>query len=145
LARVDGSPYRLGHAADAARIMSDSDDDFTAEEVAMNLGLSVHPEGGYARQMQGQDPETQRVSCYRLLTADMEHPWSPMDIEELWTCYMGSPLMLEIATGGPVHQQVSLAGDGQWLSAPPGAWVRVVPQGAWTLAARIGKQDPLVH
>jgi len=125
--------------------MSDSDDDFTAEEVAMNLGLSPHPEGGYFRVMQGQDPVSPRVSSYRLLVAGDEPQWCPMDIEELWTCYMGAPLALEIATGGPVHREMSNAGDGHWMSAPAGAWVRLVPQGSWTLACRIGKPDPLMH
>ena len=126
--------------------MSQSEDDFTPEEVATNLGLTPHPEGGYARQMVGQDGETGRVSCYRLLVAGDDEPqWCPMEAEELWTAYMGSALVLEIATGGPVHREVSEVGQGQWLSAPAGAWVRVVPQGPWTLAGRIGKPDPLVH
>ena len=123
-----------------------SDDDFTAEEVAMNLGLSPHPEGGYAGQMAGQAPDAERISAYRLLVAGDEQPqWRPMDTEELWTAYMGASLVLEIATGGPVHREVSEAGQGQWLSAPAGAWVRLIPQGPWTLAGRIGKPDPLVH
>lgn len=125
--------------------MSESDDDFTAEEVAMNLGLTPHPEGGYARQTVAQDADASRVSCYRLLVAEDDPQWRPMEVEEMWTAYMGSPLLLEIATGGPVHGEISQVGEGQWLSAPAGAWVRVIPQGPWTLAGRIGKPDPLIH
>lgn len=125
--------------------MSDSEDDFTAEEVAMNLDLSPHPEGGYFRLFPGQEPDAERVATYRLLIADSDPQWVPMDQEELWTCYMGGPLVLEIATGGPVHSEASSAGDGQWMSAPAGAWVRLVPQGAWALAGRIAKPDPQFH
>lgn len=126
--------------------MSDTDDDFTAEEVAMNLGLTPHPEGGYVRMMMGQEADAERVSSYRLLVSGDEEPkWKPMESEELWTAYMGSALVLEIATGGPVHREISNPGDGNWMSAPAGAWVRLVPQGPWSLAARIGKPDPLLH
>ena len=125
--------------------MSDSEDDFTAEEVAMNLGLSPHPEGGYFRLFPGQEPDAERVATYRLLLADSDPQWVPMDQEEMWTCYMGGPLRLEIATGGPVHSESSNAGDGHWMSAPAGAWVRLVPQGAWALAGRIAKPDPQLH
>lgn len=111
----------------------------------MNLGLSPHPDGGYHRVLPGQDPSSERVSSYRLLLAAQDVPWSPMDSEELWTAYMGAPLRLEIATGGPVHAELSKAGEGQWLTAPAGAWVRLIPQGPWTLAGRIAKPDPLVH
>lgn len=125
--------------------MSDTDDDFTADEVAMNLGLSPHPDGGFYRILPGQDAHAERISSYRLLLSNDDVQWQPMDSEELWTAYMGAPLRLEIATGGPVHGEQSLAGEGHWLSAPAGAWVRLIPQGPWTLAGRIAKPDPQLH
>lgn len=125
--------------------MSDSDDDFTAPEVAMNLGLSPHPEGGFHRMLPGQDASAAKVASYRLLVAGEEPKWQPMESEELWTVYMGAPLVLEIATGGAVRREQARAGEGHWMSAPAGAWVRLVPQGAWTLAGRIAKPDPPVH
>lgn len=124
--------------------MSDSDD-FTAEEVAMNLGLTPYPGGGFYRLFPNQEPDAERVVAYRLLIGGEDPQWTPMESEEMWTAYMGAPLTLEIATGGPVHCETANPGDGQWLSAPAGAWVRVVPQGAWTLAGRIAKPNPLVH
>lgn len=125
--------------------MSDGDDDFTADEVAMNLGLAPHPAGGFYRILPGQEADAEKIASYRLICTDQDPQWMPMDGEEMWTAYMGAPLVLEIATGGPVMREASKAGDGHWMTAPSGAWVRLVPQGPWTLAGRIAKPDPLVH
>ena len=125
--------------------MSDTDDDFTAEEVAMNLGLTPHPDGGYYRVLPHQEPHAEQVASYRLLLAQDDPQWVPMEAEEMWTAYMGSTLVLEIATGGPVHTETSMSGEGHWMSAPAGAWVRLIPQGPWTLAGRIAKPDRQLH
>ena len=112
--------------------------DFSADEVIANLSLSPHPEGGHFRPM-ARDPGlaacgSEAATAYRLLTADDEHDWRPVEQTEIWAYYMGAPLELEIATDQGL-QPLVLGPDRPQIAAPAGAWRRMRSQGDGSLAA----------
>ncbi|MET4684967.1 cupin domain-containing protein [Brevundimonas faecalis] len=115
--------------------------DFTLEEVVGNLSLARLSGGGWGRVMGevGAVPAPgERVSAYRLLTHEAAEDWRAVEVEELWTAYMGAALALETATETGVRHSTIEAGSGAWARIPAGGWLRIRPLGDWCLAGRIG-------
>lgn len=78
------------------------------------------------------------VSAYRLLTPETSDDWRAVEVEELWTAYMGAALEVELATEAGVRRETLTAGSGQWATVPAGGWFRIRVVGGWCLAGRIG-------
>ncbi len=83
------------------------------------------------------------VSAYRLLTPEMSDDWRAVEVDELWTAYMGAALEVELATKAGVRRETLTAGSGRWLTVPAGGWVRMRVVGGWCLAGRIGTDQGL--
>lgn len=114
--------------------------DFTVEEVIGNLGLQALDDGVWERAMAaagGAEP-CAVVSAYRLLTPEASRDWRAVEVEELWTVYMGAALEVELATEAGVRLETLAAGSGRWLTVPEGGWIRTRAIGGWCLAGRIG-------
>ena len=112
---------------------------FTLEEVVESLGLQPLSGGGWGRLMgAGTSEPSGVVSAYRLLTPNAPSDWRAVEVEELWTAYMGAPLEVELATEAGVRRETLTAGSGRWLTVPAGGWVRTRVVGGWCLAGRIG-------
>lgn len=113
--------------------------DFTLEEVIESLGLRPLGGGGWGRLMgPGTSEPGEKVSAYRLLMPDAPSDWRAVEVEELWTAYMGAALEIELATEAGVRRETLTAGSGRWLTVPAGGWVRTRVVGGWCLAGRIG-------
>lgn len=113
--------------------------DFTLEEVIESLGLRPLGGGGWGRLMGlGASEPGETVSAYRLLTPDAPSDWRAVEVDELWTAYMGAALEVELATEAGVRRETLTAGSGRWLTVPAGGWVRTRVVGGWCLAGRIG-------
>ncbi|RJT21764.1 hypothetical protein D5I55_14970 [Chakrabartia godavariana] len=118
--------------------------DFTLEEVVESLGLRPLGDGGWGRLMgPGASEPGETVSAYRLLTPDAPSDWRAVEVEELWTAYMGAALEVELATKAGVRRETLTAGSGRWLTVPAGGWVRTRVVGGWCLAGRIGTDQGL--
>lgn len=114
--------------------------EFTVDEVIDGLGLRPVENGGWGRVMaagEGAAPSGV-VSAYRLLTPDAPSDWRAVEVQELWTAYMGAALEVELATEAGVRRETLTAGSGWWLTVKAGGWVRTRVVGGWCLAGRIG-------
>ena len=114
--------------------------DFTVEEVIDSLGLCPLGDGGWERAMAAADGAEPRgvVSAYRLLTPETSHDWRAVEVEELWTAYMGAALEVELATESGVRRETLAAGSGRWVTVPAGGWFRARALDGWCLAGRVG-------
>lgn len=113
--------------------------EFTVDEVIDNLGLRPLADGGWERVMAVDGAEPRGVvSAYRLLTPETSDDWRAVEVEELWTAYMGAALEVELATEAGVRRETLTAGSGQWATVPAGGWFRIRVVGGWCLAGRIG-------
>ncbi len=118
--------------------------DFTLEEVVESLGLRPLGGGGWGRLMgAGTSEPGATVSAYRLLTPETLDDWRAVEVEELWTAYMGAALEVDLATEAGVRRETLTAGSGRWLTVPAGGWVRTRVVGGWCLAGRIGTDQGL--
>lgn len=116
--------------------------DFTLEEVVESLGLRPLGDGGWGRLMgAGSSEPGETVGAYRLLTPDAPSDWRAIEVEELWTAYMGAPLEAELATETGVRRETLASGSGLWITIPPGGWLRMRAVGGWCLAGRIGTEQ----
>jgi len=116
--------------------------EFTVDEVIDSLGLRSLENGGWGRVMAvGEGTALSGVvSAYRLLTPDAPSDWRTIEVEELWTAYMGAALEVELATEAGVRCETLTAESGRWLTVPEGGWVRTRVVGGWCLAGRIAME-----
>ncbi|MCO8017660.1 cupin domain-containing protein [Brevundimonas diminuta] len=119
--------------------------EFTVDEVIDSLGLKPLENGGWGRVMAAGEETAPSgvVSAYRLLTPEMSDDWRAVEVDELWTAYMGAALEVELATKAGVRRETLTAGSGRWLTVPAGGWVRTRVVGGWCLAGRIGTDQGL--
>ncbi len=113
----------------------------SAADVAAQLRLLPHPEGGFYREtFRDVDPAGGRgrlTLIYFLLTGDRPSAWHKVDAVETWHFYDGAPLLLSI-TGADDVVDVRLGhdlDDGLVPQAvvPAHAWQRAASLGAWSL------------
>ncbi len=116
----------------------------TAREVAAQLGLSPHPEGGWFVETFRDHAEpggrAASTAIYYLLEAGQVSVWHRVkDAAEVWHHYAGPPLKLSLAPVlGGARQDIVLGRDlgaGQRPQAvcPRGVWQSAASLGAWSL------------
>ena len=116
----------------------------TAEKIVRLLDLAPHPEGGWFREsfrdVPGPDGRARSTAIYYLLAEGARSHWHRVtDAVEVWHCYAGAALDLDIAPyEGGRAQRIVLGGDlglGELPQAvvPAGWWQSAVCLGDWTL------------
>ena len=115
---------------------------YSADDVVAMLGLALHPEGGYYREMYRdaamlEDGRSHSTAIYFLLTHEKDLHWHKVDAPEIWHWYGGAPLVLEVFDGHAVAK-VRLSGnlmDGERPQAvvPANQWQAAKTLGDWTL------------
>jgi uncharacterized protein len=114
----------------------------SASDIIRLLDLKPHPEGGYFREMfrdrrHVESGRTASTAIYFLLARGQRSHWHRVDAVEVWHCYAGAPLALEIAQEGRVDQLVLgsdlTSGQRPQIVVPAHAWQAVRSLGDWTL------------
>ncbi len=106
------------------------------------LGLVLHPEGGWYREVYRSSrqlpldngPRSALTTIYYLLERGQVSRWHVTDADEAWHFYSGGPL--ELLAYEPRRRELvrHVLGDGQ-----SGSWVAVVPAGWWQAARPVGE------
>lgn len=119
-----------------------------AAELARELGLMPHPEGGLYREAfrsespvypaDGRGPRAAITGIYFLLPAGAVSRWHRVQSDELWHFYEGAPLELWVAppSGHPIQQHsLGPCGDTRrpMLTVRAGWWQAARSTGAYTL------------
>ena len=119
-----------------------------AAELADELGLAPHPEGGLYREVHrsessvypadGRGSRPAITGIYFLLTAGAVSRWHRVQSDELWHFYEGAPLELWFATPSGDRIEPHLLGTCSdtrqpMLSVPAGWWQAARSTGAYTL------------
>lgn len=120
----------------------------TWQQVAQQLALEPHPEGGFYRET-FRDTATVAggracsTAIYFLLPEGIVSRWHRVDAAEAWHWYSGAPLRLSEADGETApdliaarHVQLGnnlLAGERPQHVIPAGVWQQAQSLGAWTL------------
>jgi uncharacterized protein len=117
-----------------------------ARELIAGLGLRVHPEGGYYREIYRSRDRVQRdgaehgalTSIYFLLAAGQHSRWHVVGLDEVWHFLAGDPLeLITYEPGQPAAERVllgPLAGPGEPFAAVPrDIWQAARPTGDYSL------------
>ncbi len=101
------------------------------EEVLALLDLAPHPEGGYYRQTWADGSGS---AIYYLLPGTEWAAWHRVrDRVEIWHCYAGAQLELQIAKETVVLGTDLSAGHRPQAIVPADTWQRARSLGTWTL------------
>jgi uncharacterized protein len=126
----------------AAKTVSESVRQLSAEQVIRLLELEPHPEGGHFRETFrdacGPDGRAISTAIYYVLAAGERSHWHRVDAAEVWHWYAGDPLELSISeTGAEAIIRIlghDLAADARpQATVPAGAWQSACSLGAWSL------------
>jgi predicted cupin superfamily sugar epimerase len=117
----------------------------SADEVIRELGLSLHPEGGWYRESfrdeaTSSDGRARSTAIYFLLRAGETSHWHRIDAAEIWLWHAGGPLSLSISIDGGQSDSHRLGADlasGERPQAvvPAHAWQSAKTLGDWTLVS----------
>ena len=117
----------------------------SAAEIATQLGLAPHPEGGWYRETFRHSPEDgsrgDLTAIYFLLDDGPGSAWHRVtDGDEVWCFHEGDPLELTIETAtGEEHVTIlgpSVGADHELQAVVPrGAWQKARSLGAWSLVS----------
>jgi hypothetical protein len=141
----------LFHQHDYLVRMSTSDE--KKPELAEELGLEAHPEGGWFRETWRSDvlvepagyggERASATAIYFLLAPGEESRWHRVRSAEIWLWHSGGPLTLDLGGTGdePGEPEPITLGPEVTAGQHPQA---VVPAGAWQAARPAGDQPVLV-
>lgn len=113
-----------------------------AADIIARLGLKPHPEGGHFRETFRDSAvdaggRSRSTAIYFLLARGERSHWHRVDAVEIWHCYAGDPLMLQIADERG-QRSVKLGpdlatGEAPQAIVPAHAWQAAESTGDWTL------------
>ena len=108
------------------------------------LDLKPHPEGGHFRETfrdsaSRRDGRAASTAIYFLLARGERSHWHRIDAAEVWHCYAGAALELEIARRMDAARRVALGSDLAAGERPQA----IVPAHAWQAAQSLRRLDSL--